>query len=199
MKPVIIQAWIYGIIILSNSKFIELRKYNNIRAKKMLSYFAKHNEIGNKFAQEGCVIPIHGINNYQYTIFFGKDINNEITSEWELNYVQGPFNLSIGSDHCFWVAQLNELEEWNDSKYNNVQFTYREIYNYKNELEHEKTAIKIEYPQGVYQVSIIGLRRKQDVIIDSRINKNYGFFIKLSPTNKLGHFVDPTTINFSFK
>ena len=62
MNEIIIQAWIYGIVILSNSKFVELRKQYKIKARKMLSYFAKHNNIGNKFTQEGCVIPIHGIN-----------------------------------------------------------------------------------------------------------------------------------------
>ena len=199
INEIIIQAWIYGIVILSNSKFVELRKHYKIKARKMLSYFAKHNDIGNKFTQEGCVIPIHGINNYQFTLYYGNELTNEVLEEWDLVYFQGPFNLSIGSDNCFWVAQLNELEEWNDLKLKDVEYTFREVYNYKNELEKEKTAIRITYPEGKYESRIIGLKRKHDEIIDYRINRNYGFFIELSPVSEFGESIDPTIVDFNFK
>ena len=198
-NEIIIQAWIYGIVILSNSKFVELRKQYKIKARKMLSYFAKHNDIGNKFTQEECVIPIHGINNYQFTIYYGKELTNEILEEWDSMYSQGPFNLSIGSDNCFWVAQLNELEEWNDLKLKDVEYRFREVYNYKNELEKEKTAIRITYPEGKYEIRIIGLKRKHDEIIDSRINRNYGFFIELSSVSEFAESIDPTIVDFNFK
>ena len=127
-KEFVIGAWIYGLAIISNANFIRIKKQHKIRAKKMLTYFAKHNETGMDFIRQGAIIPIGNINNYNYTIFCGNKGDNRYSDNWNAVKRLGSFNLSIDEDNCFWVMQINELEDWSDDKLIDHDFLTKEVY-----------------------------------------------------------------------
>lgn len=191
-----IRAWIYGLAIISNSEFVKIKTMKRIRAKKMITYFASHNDIGNYFVQQGAVIPVHNIHNYDYTIFCGNQ-NNNIPKEWNIIKKIGKFNLTIGEDNCFWVSQLNELEEWDNNKFNGIESLTEQVY-IEGNLESVYRAVKINVAKGYYIVNIYGIKRNNPFLDEIGEQKNYGFFLELKQVNHLKEADDPTKANFLF-
>lgn len=192
-----ISAWIYGLAIISNTEFVRLRTIKKIRAKKMLTYFVNHDDIGSCFVQQGAIIPIHNIHNYDYTIFHGKEIDNTIQEEWDIIKEIGKFNLTIGDDNCFWVSQLNELEEWDNNKFYGTDHLTEQVY-VEGNLEYQYRAIKIPFIKGYYTVKIYGIKRKNPFLDEIGEQKNYGFFLELKKVNHLEESDDPTKTDFLF-
>ena len=175
-----IRAWIYGLAIISNSEFVKIKTMKRIRAKKMITYFASHNDIGNYFVQQGAVIPVHNI-----------------PKEWNIIKKIGKFNLTIGEDNCFWVSQLNELEEWDNNKFNGIESLTEQVY-IEGNLESVYRAVKINVAKGYYIVNIYGIKRNNPFLDEIGEQKNYGFFLELKQVNHLKEADDPTKTNFLF-
>lgn len=193
-----ITAWIYGLVIISNSVFTKLRTDKKIRAKKMLSYFAKHNDVGMEFVKEGAVVPIGQINGYDYTVFVGKKDANPNDKEWNVVKLLGKFNLSIGDDDSFWVAQLNELELWENGKLSGKDCLTEQVHYGMDELREVFRAVRIEKERGLYSISIYGLKKKFPVEGELGEQSNYGFYLELEKVEALTETADPTTTDFAF-
>lgn len=190
-----IRAWIYGLAIISNANFIRIKKQHKIRSKKMLTYFGKHNEIGMDFIHQGAIIPIGNINNYSYTIFCGNKGDNRYSDTWNIVKRLGSFNLSIDNDNCFWVMQINKLENWSDDKLNDHEFLTEEVY-INNKLTEVYRAVKVPFTKGLYSITIYGLKRKNPNPGNIGETTNYGFYFELDPTDTLSSMEDPTTTDF---
>lgn len=193
-----ITAWIYGLVIISNSVFTKLRTDKKIRSKKMLSYFAKHNDVGMEFVKEGAVVPIGQINGYAYTVFVGDKDAHPYDKEWNVVKSLGKFNLSIGDDDSFWVAQLNELELWENGKLSGKDCLTEQVHYGMDELREVFRAVRIDKERGLYSVSIYGLKKKSPVEGELGEQSNYGFFFELEKVEALAETADPTTTDFAF-
>ena len=163
----------------------------------MLTYFANHDDIGNYFVQQGAVIPIHNIHNYDYTIFYRNEKDSAIPNEWDIIKELGKFNLTIGDDNCFWVSQLNELEEWNNNKFLGLDCLTKQVY-IKMNLETVYRAVKINMAKGYYTVKIFGIERKNILLEELKKRKKYGFLLELKQVNHLEESDDPTKTDFLF-
>ena len=63
----------------------------------------------------------------------------------------GVFNLSIGDDNCFWVTQLNELQEWDNNKLQGTDYLTKEVYyGIAEELKTAYRAVRIDLTKGYY-------------------------------------------------
>lgn len=165
----------------------------------MITYFANHEDIGSCFVQQGAVIPIHNINMYDYTIFCEIEGNRDFLEEWNIVKEIGVFNLSIGDDNCFWVTQLNELQEWDNNKLQGTDYLTEEVYyGIAKELKTAYRAVRIDLTKGYYTVRIFGLKRKNPFSGKLAESLNYGFCLELKPVSVLEKTADPTETNFKF-
>lgn len=165
----------------------------------MITYFADHEETASRFVQQGAVIPIHHIQMYDYTVFCGVGSPAEALQEWSLVKTFGVFNLSIGEDRCFWVSQLNELQEWSPRKLQGSDPLTEQVYRGTSGiLTTRYRAVRMPLASGYYTVTISGLRRNASVSGESAETPSHGFLLELQPVERLEAATDPTTVDFSF-
>lgn len=189
----------YGLAIVSLREMEAYRKERKIRAKKMLTYFAKSIEVGKEVLQKGLVLPIGQINLGNYYIGFGVDSEN-FPNEYEKKCEWSEFNLCIGEDNAVWAVSLGELDNFSLSLYeNNLYrrcenvFTFDPVTNTSIPAD-DYCGIKFEIPKGSYKVKIVGLKRKDSVKFT---DGEYGFHFLLTPVEALCECADVTEIPFA--
>ena len=114
-----IDAMGYGMALLSPSLFEDYRKKFNIRTKKMLSFFDKHNDVFYNFIDKGLFLPLNNIGAYPYKIFFSLG-EIELLKGWEIIDKWEPFNLEI-ADNTLWAFSFEQMQNWNYNKLVNIE------------------------------------------------------------------------------
>ena len=165
----------YGFVIVPVSTFEQFRKEQKIKAKKMLTYFAKNNVMGDAFLQNGCMLPIAHINYGEYAIFIDAQQSN-IPQDWKIIKEWKSFNLCVDDDNSIWVVSLDNLEAWDVAGYQGKEFCQQEnIFDINDNLLERYNAIRYNVPKGKYEATVIGLKKEGT-------EDAYGFSIVLTPT-----------------
>lgn len=186
----LITAYGYGLVIIPINTFEQFRKEKKIRAKKMLSYFAKNNSIGDAFLHNGCLLPIGCINHWQYAVFI--EIQNHcIPQGWRAVKEWKSFNLCADEDNSLWAISLEDLETWNMTDYQGKEYCQQEgvFDKYDNPLERYH-AIRFNVPKGKYEAAVIGLKKEN-------AENQYGFSIILTPVDSFTENANATDTKFN--
>ena len=167
----------YGFVLVPVSTFEQFRQTQKIRAKKMLTYFAKNKVMGDAFLQNGCMLPIAHINYAQYAVYITVG-QSEIPAGWKTVREWRTFNICADADDSLWVVSLVDLEPWNSAVYEGQLFCQQknvcDFYNKPLERYH---AIRYDVPCGKYEAAVIGLQ-KEDAA------DQYGFLFVLTPVEE---------------
>ena len=185
----------YGFAIVSTAIFEQYLKENQIKEKKIISYFSKNNNAFYDLTAKGAFIPIHHLNYDRYSLYFSVgQFDERLLIDWNIIATWEDFNLKVDNSNFIWAIDFEEMEKWNISKLKKAGNFIESVYYDINDNEHiEYKAIKFILPEAKYNVKIYGLKRK---IITEDGRENYGFLAELIETNELTSKIDISEINF---
>lgn len=200
-----INAMGYGICLFSADTLQDFLKREKIRKRKLLSLLQKDKELYLVTQKEGILIPLVGIDAYNYAIKLeGQD--EPFDDQWVQKIEYNGFNLEIKDG--LWISNIQQLEPFEPKIYHEKDeefYTtsgyfepiecYRSPYErwYKAETADGSkhpvyTDIKYDVPAGRYLLSIKGYARKEK---HKYPVPNYGFYLSLTPVEAFEGFKNP--------
>ena len=104
----------YGICLFSADTLQGFLKHEKIRKRKLLSLLQKDKELYLRTQQQGILIPLAGINCYNYAIKLdGQD--EPFDDQWVQKIDYNGFNLEIKDG--LWISAIIELEPFDFKEY----------------------------------------------------------------------------------
>ena len=198
-----VDAMGYGICIFSADTVQDFLKREKIRKRKLLSLLQKDKELYLSTQKEGILIPLVGINAYNYAIRLeGRD--EPFDDRWTQKIDYDGFNLEIKDG--LWISNIRQLEPFEPKIYHEKeeefyttpgQFEPVERYRSpwerwykagKGELVKIYTDIKYDVPAGKYLLSIKGYVRKEK---QKYPVPNCGFYLSLTKVEAFEGFKNP--------
>lgn len=185
-----IDAMGYGMALLSPSLFEDYRKKFNIRTKKMLSFFDKHNDVFYNFIDRGLFLPLNNIGAYPYKIFFSLG-EIELPKGWEIIDKWEPFNLEI-ADNTLWAFSFEQMQNWNYNKLVNIEEIENNNYIIEDKSKIPYKGLKYVIPNGKYIVEVIGIRN-----FNYKRYYSFGFIFNLIFVNSFIKPIDSSQVDYS--
>ena len=192
----------YGICLFSADTLQGFLKREKIRKRKLLSLLQKNKELYLSTQQEGILIPLAGINSYNYSIKLdGQD--ESFDDQWVPKIDYGGFNLEIKDG--LWISAIEQLEHFEPKEYyvkeeefyttpghfspvEKYHSPWERWYKTADGIHTIYTDIKYDVPAGKYLLSIKGYIRKEQ---QKYPIPNCGFFFSLTKVEAFEGFKNP--------
>lgn len=164
----------YGMSVLSTELFTQYLKDKNCKARKLLTYFGRNEELFYESISDGKFLPISIISSFEYSIFIAIDEQNIVLPEdYKPVFSYNDFYLEVGKCNKICLASFDYLEY--SLKNIKLNITDKEVTiptGPDSILEKYNLAKSFEIEEGIYEFDLIGLERKTKL---KRQSKNYAY------------------------
>ncbi|TGE29460.1 hypothetical protein [Hymenobacter metallicola] len=179
----------YGLYCLSIESFTSFLKSNNIKTKKLNSFFDKNRGILEEAIKDGSLLPISTINSISYNIEvkYLSEASN-FGEEWQEVLNLDDCNLRVGNDAALWIGTLDTLDNWNP-----VEFKEKESISYETlDGETIHSSQRFTITPADYKVQLLGFKRKKILPYPTA---NFKFVFELRETTSFDSFTNPLVEN----
>jgi len=174
----------YGIMIFSTDVFNDYMKSKKCRAKKYLSYFDKNKEFFLQTIKDGKLLPIYQLPCFEYDIFISLNEDETVIPEDYIQvYEYNGFYVEVGKENKLCFSSFDFMEYHSDLIKQNITEQSEVIPSGPEEiLETYHSALGFDIPEGIYEMDIIGLKRKN---LLERESKNFSYLFRLKSNEQM--------------